>query len=287
MIKFKSDILGLPKGTDTLLRDLVHEYTGMFFDSTKMELLTDKLSPLVVKRGFNSFLDYYYFLKYDAHSRLEWENVINAVSVGETYFWREIDQIRALTQTIVPHWFATHPGRTLRIWSSACASGEEPLTIAMVLDEGGWFQRGSIEIHASDASSDAIAKARNGIYRERSFRSLSAERRLKYFTEETSASWRVQSALQSRVQYSLANLMNPNEIAGLASADVIFCRNVFIYFSETAIARVVRNFSKFMPTPGHLFVGSSESLIRIAADFALQEVDNAFVYIKEPYESSR
>jgi chemotaxis protein methyltransferase CheR len=93
-MSFTSEILGLPKGTDTLLRDLVHDRTGMYFDSGKIDMLTDKLSTLVVKRGFNSFLDYYYFLKYDENAGAEWENVMNAISIGETYFWREIDQVR-------------------------------------------------------------------------------------------------------------------------------------------------------------------------------------------------
>ena len=227
-MKLTSDILGLPKGTDTLLRDFVHERTGMFFDSSKLDLLTDKLSPLVVKRGFSSFLDYYYFLRYDAQAATEWESVMNAISVGETYFWREIDQVRALTQTIMPHWASTHPGKPIRIWSAACASGEEPVTIAMALDEAKWFERCPVEIYASDASSAAIGKARKGVYRERSFRSLSEERRAKYFSAEGTTTWRIHSALQSRVQYSVSNLMNPGEIASLASANVIFCRNVFI-----------------------------------------------------------
>jgi chemotaxis protein methyltransferase CheR len=152
----------------------------------------------------------------------------------------------------------------------------------MALDEAGWFERASIEIHASDASSAALEKGAKGLYRERSFRSLSTERRAKYFFQEGPSTWRVQPALHSRVQYSLANLMNAGEIAGLASAEVIFCRNVFIYFSETAISRVVRYFSKFMPTPAYLFVGSSESLMRITAHFALEDIDNAFVYLKQP-----
>ena len=95
-MRFESEILGLPSGTETLLRELVHERTGIFFEPGKVDLLMDKLAPLVVKRGFNSFLDYYYLLKYDESSAEEWRNVMNAISVGETYFWREIDQIRAL-----------------------------------------------------------------------------------------------------------------------------------------------------------------------------------------------
>lgn len=277
-----SEILGLPKGTETLLRDLVHERTGIYFDDGRVDLLMEKLSPLVIKRGFTSFLDYYYLLKYDEGSEAEWRNVMNALSVGETYFWREIDQIHALSRTIVPHWAAEHPGETLRIWSAACATGEEPLTIAMALQESGWLDR--VTIDASDASSAAIEKARLGIYRERAFRNLSEHRRLKYFRQETTGAWRVHPDLQASIRYSLANLVNDDEIAGLASADVIFCRNVFIYFSDASIAKAVRSISKFMPVPGYLFVGASESLMRVTSDLSLEDVDDAFVYLKEAHD---
>jgi chemotaxis protein methyltransferase CheR len=284
-MRFESEILGLPSGTETLLRELIHERTGLVFESGKVDIMMDKLAPLVVKRGFHSFLDYYYLLKYDESAPEEWRNVMNALSVGETYFWREMDQVRALTQTIVPHWVATHPGKIMRIWSAACATGEEPLTIAMALQEAGWFDRASIEIHASDGSSAAIEKAAQGVYRQRSFRSLSPERRDRYFCPDSSTTWRIRPELHSRVRYSIANLMTEADFAGLAAADVIFCRNVFIYFSEIAITKTVRSFARLMPSPGYLFVGVSESLMRLTRDFALEEVDDAFVYLKESHGS--
>jgi len=280
-MRFNSEILGLPSGTDVLLRELVHERTGIYFDAAKSDILMDKLSPLVVKRGFSSFLDYYYFLKYDDQADAEWGNVMNALSVQETFFWREIDQIHALVNTIVPHWFSTRPGKTMRIWSAGCATGEEPLTIAMALMEAGWLDRVSIEIDASDASSTAIEKARQGLYRERAFRNLSPERRERYFEQEGSSLWRIQANLHNRVKFSIANLVNESETARLATADVIFCRNVFIYFSEISIARTARFFKRRMLDPGYLFVGASESLIRLNTGFALEEVDDAFVYVKE------
>jgi chemotaxis protein methyltransferase CheR len=89
----------------------------------------------------------------------------------------------------------------------------------------------------------------------------------------------VRSDIHSRVKWSIANLIDESQIAPLASADFIFCRNVFIYFSESAIGRVVRSFSRFMRPPGYLFVGAAESLLRLTTDFTLTEVDNAFVYI--------
>jgi len=271
--------LALPEGTTNLIQSLIHERTGMHFDNGKRDILLDKLSPLVIERGFSSYLDYYYLLKYDPAARVEWQNVMNALSVQETYLWREIDQVRALVQTLVPQWHARNANSTLRIWSAACATGEEPLTIAIALNEAGWFERASIEIVATDASSKAIDRATRGVYRERAFRNLPAPLRDRYF-ERDGSDWRVRSSIHSRIKWGLANLMEEDQISHLADADFIFCRNVFIYFSESAISRVVRSFSRFIRPPGYLFVGAAESLIRMTTDFNLTEVDDAFVYVK-------
>jgi chemotaxis protein methyltransferase CheR len=271
--------LALPDGASTLIQNLIHDRTGMFFDNGKSDLLLDKLSPLVIERGFTSYLDYYYLLKYDTSAQLEWQNVMNALSVQETYFWREIDQVKALVRTLVPQWYAQNSGSTLRIWSAACATGEEPLTIAMALNEAGWFERARIEIVASDASSKAIERAVNGVYKQRAFRNLPGELRDRYFEPEGPV-WRVRRDLHSRIKWSVANLMEEDQIAPLAAANFIFCRNVFIYFSESAITRAVRSFARFLKPPGHLFVGAAESLLRMTTDFTLTEVDDAFVYTK-------
>jgi chemotaxis protein methyltransferase CheR len=260
----RSQNLVLPEGASTLIQKLINERTGMFFDNGKRDLLIDKLSPLVIERGFTSYLDYYYLLKYDTEARLEWQNVMNVLSVQETYFWREIDQIRTLVQTL---------------WSAACATGEEPLTIAIALNEAGWFEKASIEIIASDASSKAIERARAGVYRERAFRNLPASLRDRYFEQDGSA-WRVRRDIHGRVKWEIANLMDEDQIAPFASADFIFCRNVFIYFSENSIRRAVRSFAKFIKPPGYLFVGAAESLIRVTTDFDLTEIGDAFVYLK-------
>ncbi|HSE19364.1 MAG TPA: protein-glutamate O-methyltransferase CheR [Pyrinomonadaceae bacterium] len=258
---------------------MINEHTGMFFDNGKRDLLMDKLSPLVIERGFGSYLDYYYLLKYDPAASVEWQNVMNALSVQETYFWREIDQVRALVQTLVPQWHARNSRSTLRIWSAACATGEEPLTIAIALNEAGWFDKASIEIVATDASTKAIDRASQGVYRERAFRNLPARLRDRYF-ERNGSDWRVRNDIHSRIKWGVANLMEDGEISHWACADFIFCRNVFIYFSENAISRVVRTFSRFIRSPGYLFVGAAESLLRLTTDFTLTEVDDAFVYMK-------
>jgi len=199
--------------------------------------------------------------------------------VQETYFWREIDQVRALVQTLVPQWHARNANSPLRIWSAACATGEEPLTIAIALNEAGWFERVPIEILASDASSKAIERAGQGVYKQRAFRNLPPQLRERYFVPQGSG-WGVTSDIHSRVKWGIANLIEESQIAPLASADFIFCRNVFIYFSQSAIGRVVRSFSRFIRSPGYLFVGAAESLLRLTTDFTLTEIDDAFVYMR-------
>ena len=276
---FYADTLGLSNTAFTLLRDLIHERIGLFYENGKSDLLSDKLSPLVIERGFNSFLDYYYLLKYDPGAEQEWKRVMNALSVQETFFWREIDQVRALVQVIVPAHFSTRGAPPLRIWSAACATGEEPLTIAMALNEEGWLDRAPIEIYATDASAAAIEKARRGVYRLRSFRSLPPNLREKYFSEVKDGS-RVAPGLHEKVVWATANLMDEQDVAKYARASVIFCRNVFIYFSDDAIRKTVRAFADRMPEPGYLFVAASESLLRLTTQLQFQEIGGAFVYVK-------
>ncbi len=277
---FGSEVLDMPEGVFTILRDLIHERTGMQFERDKRGILADKLSPRALECGFSSFLDYYYLLKYGPDADAEWPMVLDALSVPETYFWREMDQIRALVDVLVPRHIADHPSRPVEIWCAACASGEEPLSITMALHEAGLFKRASIRIRASDASRSALTRARSGCYRERSFRSLPPALRDKYFTRNGDV-WQIDARLHDRVEWTQVNLMLEQEISPFVGSTFIFCRNVFIYFSSAAIAETVQRFCKGMPRPGYLFTGASESLVRNSAGFDLREIAGAFVYVLE------
>lgn len=277
--------LSIPRGTEFLLRELVQERTGMLYDNRKEALLLEKLSPLVIDRGFQSFLDYYYLLKYDSIAVDEWPKVFDAISVQETFFWREMDQVRALVDILVPEWEKRSAG-SLRIWSAGCATGEEPLSIAMALTEAGWTKRVPIEIVATDASNAAIRKAKEGIFRERSFRNLPGNLRDKYF-EKVDKGWKIDSGLHQLVTWDHANLINKQEISRFATAPFILCRNVFIYFSTDTVSKVVRNLAEFMPSPGYLFIGVSESLLRTTTDFELLDIGKAFVYKNSPASQSQ
>jgi chemotaxis protein methyltransferase CheR len=280
MSGFGSDALGIPVTGLPVLRDLIHERTGVFFDADRTELLADRMAPLVVARGFRSFLDLYYLLKYDETAApAAWRQVMDALSVPETYFWREVDQVRAIVCRVVPE-LVQRGARSLRIWSAPCATGEEPLTIAMALNEAGWFERLPIDIHGSDGSEAAIAKARAGRYRPRSMRALPPGLQDKYFTADN-GTFVVRDELARRVtSWSVVNLMVPEEVAPYARSPIVFCRNAFIYFSPQTVKRVVDQFAALMPSPGYLCVGASESLLNVTAAFSLEEIERAFVYVK-------
>lgn len=272
-----------PNGGFPLLRDLVHERAGLYFDDTKVDTFLDKLSPLIAERDFDSLLDYYYLLKDDLDSHGEWRKVFDALTVQESFFWREMDQVHALVGEVVPTFFDANPGSTLSIWSAACAGGEEPLTIAMALQEEGWFDREKIDIYASDACTRAIDAAKKGIYRERSFRSLPDELREKYFLRIDGADGasRVSPGLHSRIRWGRTNLMSETDFdLAPVFSHVVFCRNVFIYFSENSAQKTVRSFARRMPAHGCLFLGVAESLMQIASDFELTEMGDAFVYVR-------
>lgn len=271
------DSLGLQPGAVTLVRDLVHDRTGLFYDEGRLGQMADRLAPLVTNRGFHTFLDFYYFLKYDEGADAEWVRVMDALAVPETYFWREIDQLRAIVDVIVPS-LAPTLARPLRIWSVPCASGEEPLSLAMMLHRCGRLEQ--VEISASDASQAALDAAARGLYRERAFRALPDELRDRYFTREGDR-WRVDMALRERISWSRVNLLDTTGVVRHAAADVILCRNVFIYFSETAIRQVVETLARTMPLPGYLCVGAAESLLRMTDRFELEQIGDAFVYVKK------
>lgn len=278
---FVPEDLGISHTGLPLLRDLIHERMGLIYDNGRSDLLTDRLTPLIVARGFRSFLDFYYLLKYDERAGdQDWLDVMNALSVQETYFWREVDQLRALTCHVLPELARASSARPIRIWSVPCATGEEPLSIAIALEEAGWFHRAPIEIHASDASTAAIDKARAGRYRDRSFRALPEALRHKYFVERDGAMSPI-PALRARISsWSVVNLMDRAAVQPYASSPIIFCRNAFIYFSPRSIKQVVSVLESAMPTPGFLFVGASESLVSVSDNFSLEDVERAFVYTK-------
>lgn len=267
----------IPAGIQPLLRDLIHERTGIYFEPARFDTLVEKVEPLALERNCYSLLDYYYMLKYEENGVEDWTRVMNALSVQETYFWREMAQIRLVAEVLAPEWFKK-TSMPLQIWSAACATGEEPYSIAIALAEAGLGDH-PIEIRASDGSQVALDKCTTAIYREKAFRSLPPALKTKYFTPVGNA-WQLRPEIARKVTFQRANLLALEDISTLARAPIIFCRNVFIYFSPHAIRQTVAAFASRMPARGHLFIGASESLLRLTADFELKEMGDTFAYVR-------
>lgn len=276
---YSAETLPLNDNVFRILRNLIMEKTGIYIEDTRKDTLADKLSDRIVEKGFNSFIDYYYLLKYDKSSSSEWSRVFDLLSVKETYFWRESEHFESLTKYILPDMTGSSGNKTIRIWSAACSTGEEPLSILMAVDQLGWLGKVNVEVTGSDASPQAIETARRGLYRERSLRQLPAELKEKYFTREKDL-WRINPDLLSRIKWEVINLNVPEQIMSIPSQDVIFCRNVFIYFKDETISRIVECFRSVLSVPGYLITGYSESLYRFKHGFELKEKGKSFVYEK-------
>ncbi len=274
------------KPTDELLliRDLIRERTGLFFREPEgVECVEARLSDRLEKTGCGSFSQYRRLLSgREEEADAEWLQVIAALSKPVSGFYRHSRRVRLLTEMVLPRLAAKNEAHPLKIWSAGCATGEEPLMIAMGISEAGWFDRLEIDIYASDASFTALEKAGRGIYEDSKVRHLSPELREKYFTP-VSDEWQIQPELHGRVRWSLANLMNESEIAALAASHVIFCRNVFIYFSDPAISQTLQLFGKHMPAGGYLITDDGDhfvSLISQTGVFERQETVRESVWMK-------
>ena len=276
-MEFRAQSLGLAGAVTSIFRDLIHDRLGLSYEPGQFDQVGERLAPLIVARGLGSFMDYYYVLKY-SDDPAEWGRVMDALSVPETYFWREIDQVKAIVDHVIPE--LAGRGQPIRIWCMPCATGEEPLTIAMLLQEAGWFDRVSIDITGSDASPSAVAKACTGRYGPRAFRSLPPSLQDKYFRPAGERAWTVSPDLHRRVRFDVMNLMDDAAVASHAAAPVIFCRNLFIYFSDQSIRHAAAVLAQAMPDPAYLCLGASESLLRLATRFELREIGGAFVYVK-------
>jgi chemotaxis protein methyltransferase CheR len=273
-----------------LLRDLIQKQIGLFFrDCQGLDVIAARLTPRLEKCGCNSFSEYYQLLAAGGIAAAnEWPHVVAQLSKGKTSFWRHRKPTQLLIDTIMPQWISGAGAETLKIWSAGCSTGEEPLTIAMALFEAGWFDRIQIALYGSDANFAAIEKARRGVYSESRISCLSPELRFKSFTP-TSEGWKVKPELHKRIQWSVANLINESEIAELATSDIIFCQNVFIYFSEPAINQTLSLFGQKMPPGGYLFTDDGDyfiSLMSKVSFFERQKISGLTIWKKRALATS-
>src|SRR6266550_3051111 len=234
--------LELPDDVFRLLRDSIYKRTGMWFSDSSKYLLQKRLSPRARELNFDSFQKYFYFLQYDPRADTEFDQIYDLVTTNETYFFREPAQLAAFTEEIIPDILSRKSIRKIRIWSAGCSSGEEPYTIAMLLEEAGLYAQSVFEIFASDINQSVLAKARRGHYRENAFRATDPAVREKYFAREGDGSWRISDEIRNRVSFGRLNLYDEPRVSLLGNVDVIFCRNVIIYFDDASKRMVINNF---------------------------------------------
>jgi chemotaxis protein methyltransferase CheR len=278
---FKDDeVTHLPEEVFRLLRDLIRDYCGIYFDDGSRYILEKRLSRRVRKLHLSSFRDYFRHLLYDRNRKEELTSIIDILTVNETYFFREKNQLKTFSEEVLPELQETNKNtKRLRIWSAGCSTGEEPYTIAMLVLEKGFFHDWTIEILGSDINQRVLQVARRGTYRKNSFRTIEEYFLDKYFVEENGF-FRISDNVKQQVNFNLLNLLDPYKVQLVGKMDVIFCRNVLIYFDLLSRKKVVDVFSERLAEGGYLLLGHAESLINISTAFKLKHFQHDMLYQK-------
>ncbi|HUL00316.1 MAG TPA: protein-glutamate O-methyltransferase CheR [Nitrospirota bacterium] len=278
---FEEQIIPLSDDIFRLLRDFVHDYCGIYFDSGSKFLMERRLSRRLEQHRLRSFEEYYHFLRYDRKREEELAILIDNLTTNETYFFRESPQLRTFSKEILLELRRTCADRkVLRIWSAGCSTGEEPYTIAiLLLESGDWWRDWQVEIIGSDISQRVLHAARKGVYKKNAHRATSPEMLKKYFIEEK-GEYRIIDAVKELVSFSSMNLLDSFKTSLISNMDVIFCRNVIIYFDKEAKKKVIMAFWEKLRAGGYLLLGHSESLVNISNAFELRMFQNDMVYQK-------
>ncbi len=279
---FEEQHIALSDDIFRLLRDLVHSYCGIYFDDGSKFLVERRLARRLEERQVTTFEEYYHFLRYDRKRDEELAVLVDNLTTNETYFFRESPQLRAFAEELLPELRTTLAGRkALRIWSAGCSTGEEPYTIAMLLLESGdWWRDWQVEILGSDINQRVLHTARKGVYKKTSHRVSTPEMMKKYFVDEGKGDYRIIDAVRELVSFSYVNLLDPFKTSLINNMDIIFCRNVIIYFDREAKKKVVESFHDKLRDGGYLLLGHSESLINLSNAFVLRTLKNDMVYQK-------
>lgn len=276
----KEDIIPLGEDVFRLIRDLVKDYCGLYFDDASRYLIERRLSRRVRNHHLDTFRDYYRFMLYNRNSEEELTAIIDILTVNETYFFREQNQLKAFSEEILEELKEKNKSRKkLKIWSAGCSTGEEPYTIAMLIEERGNFEGWDIEIHGSDINQRVLQVARKGVYRKISFRTTDAYMKKKYFNPEN-GNYRIHDSLKENVTFSYLNLLDPFKMKFLGNMDVILCRNVLIYFDNESRKKVIENMYQRLVNGGYLLLGHAESLMNVSTAFNLKHLKNDMVYQK-------
>lgn len=256
---------------------LIYKRSGMVFGETKRYYIERRITDLVRQRRAQSVRDYISILRGDI---VESELLINSFTVNETYFYRELHQLACLSNSILPDIIrAKGPGDRIRIWSMPCSSGEEPYSIAIWLLEN-WplVDAYNIEIVGSDIDTDILRRAVDGNFGQRSLSKLPHELLDRYFEPLQDQQRQLISDLRESVTFAKGNIVDRQSLNALGRFDVIFCRNLLIYFDEAAREAAARNIHEMLYPGGYVCLGHTESMSRISETFEPVRFPDAIVY---------
>lgn len=272
--------LGLTDEVFHLIRDVMHEQTGVVLNAGSKHFVENRLQQSVRRRKLGGFRDYYFFLRYDSKREEEMANMIDLLTIHETYFFREEQQLKTLSEEIIPE-ICKRKGddRNLRIWCAACSTGEEAYTVSMLLHESMELRDWKIEIIGTDISQRVLFSARRGVYQSSAFRSMDPKYIGRYFHKEQGG-YRIIDDIRRNVNFLHMNLLDENKVSLLNPIDIILCRNVIIYFDMESKKKLVDTFYRKLNPNGFLLLGHSESLINITAAFAIRHFKHDLVYQK-------
>jgi chemotaxis protein methyltransferase CheR len=266
------------------IREFIYGRTGIFFSESKQYFLENRLNRRLQEVNLGSYRDYLGLLQ-GQQGREELKQLFNEITTNETSFWRNPPQIEAFQRIVLPDAAALARDRganRLRIWSAACSSGEEPFTLAMICQEAkDSLLRGmTVEIVATDISEKVLALAREGTYGSYTLRNLTPAQVQQHFNALGQDTFQVKSELKQLVGFRNFNLVDYGNYRTLGSFDVIFCRNVLIYFDDAVKAKVIKGFHEALHPKAFLLVGHSESIHSFNVGFDLMHFSKAMGYRK-------
>jgi chemotaxis protein methyltransferase CheR len=260
------------------LCEFLYRRTGMSFDDNKRYFIDRRLAERISATESGSFQSYFAMLRSDAEHEIE--HLVNAFTVNETYFYREDHQLQCMTSHLLGDLLRRKSaGAPIRIWSIPCSTGEEPYSIAMWLMEN-WSEvdNHDIEIVASDIDTRALEAAAAGVYGARALMRLSRDVIDRYFERIDDDQVRIDPGLRESVQFTRANLIDAHDMALYRNFDIVFCRNVLIYFDDASRRVAAENLYDCLNPGGYICLGHSETMSRISPLFDVRRFPEAIVY---------
>ena len=267
------------------LRDFVYRVSGIYVADNRKYLMENRLVNRLKELNLRSFSEYHYYLQYDSGRREEINRLFEVITTNETSFYRNPPQLSVFQDKVLPETLEAlrrQGQKKLRIWSAGCSTGEEPYTLSIIIQEvlGPELDSWDVKITANDLSERVIATARKGIFCEYTLRTTPPEILDRYFDRE-GKDYKVRSEVKRLVSFGQINLNDRAQLKLLERSDILFCRNVIIYFDEEMKKRVINSFYDNLLPRGYLFIGHSESLHNISRTFKPVHYPGAIVYKKE------